>query len=181
MPTFGRHARAAALAAGGALLLAGAVAYASKAPRRCSAPEYRQFDFFVGDWDTYDVTDSTTVVARNHVTPMLDGCAVREVYDQTDGMRGESFSTYDAARRSWHQSWVTNHGTMLLLDGGLVDGRMALTATDRGVDGTTSLLRGVWWTRGNTVRERAERSKDGGATWSPVFDIVFRPHGAREH
>ena len=181
MTMFRRQARAAAMAACGALLLTGVVAYASKAPGACSAPEYRQFDFFVGDWDTYDVTDSSTIVARNHVRPMLDGCAVREVYDQSDGMRGESFSTYDAARTSWHQSWVTNHGTMLLLDGGLVDGRMALTATDRAADGSTSLVRGVWWTRGNTVRERAERSKDGGATWSPVFDIVFRPHGERGH
>lgn len=161
------------------LLLTGAAASGSAAPRACSAPEYRQFDFFAGDWDSYDVTDSTTIVARNHVTPMLDGCAIREVYEQTDGLRGESFSTYDASRHRWHQSWVTNHGTMLLLDGGLVHGRMVLTATDRAADGTTSLLRGIWWTRGKTVRERAERSKDGGATWAPVFDIIFRPHAAR--
>jgi len=161
------------------LLAAGAAAPPLRAPRACSAPEYRQFDFFAGDWDSYDVSDSATIVARNHVTPMLDGCALREVYEQTDGLRGESFSTYDESRHRWHQSWVTNHGTMLLLDGGLVDGRMVLTATERAADGTTSLLRGTWWTSGKTVRERAERSKDGGATWAPVFDIVFKPHAAR--
>jgi hypothetical protein len=26
------------------------------------------------------------------------------------------------------------------------------------------------------VRETATRSKDGGKTWEPLFDIVFRPH-----
>ncbi|MFL5576243.1 MAG: hypothetical protein ACJ79S_09790 [Gemmatimonadaceae bacterium] len=152
------------------------------APRACSAAAYRQFDFFAGDWDTYDVAEPTKVVARNRVTPMVGGCALREVYEQADGLVGESFSTYDAGRRVWHQSWVTNRGELLLLDGGWADGRMTFTATDHAPDGSASLLRVAWWPEGATVRERAERSRDGGATWSPVFDIGFRPHrsvGAR--
>ena len=107
---------------------------------------------------------------------MVDGCALREVYEQLDGLRGESFSTYDAARRTWHQTWVTNKGALLLLDGRLFGDRMVLTATEHQSDGTTSLLRGIWWREGTTVRERAERSRDDGKTWAPVFDIVFRPH-----
>lgn len=174
-----RFAWPALVIAGIALLVTGAVAVAGKSPHVCAGAEYRQFDFFAGDWDTYDIADSTKIVARNHVTPMLDGCALREEYAQSDGLRGESFSAYDSSRRAWHQSWVTNHGALLLLDGGLVDGRMVLTATEHGEDGTSSLLRGLWWTKGNSVRERAERSKDGGATWAPVFDIVFRPHASR--
>jgi hypothetical protein len=27
------------------------------------------------------------------------------------------------------------------------------------------------------VRETAETSADGGTTWKPLFDLVFRPHG----
>ena len=145
----------------------------------CSGWEYRQFDFFAGDWDTYDVADSTKIIARNRVTPMLDGCALREVYEQKNGLRGESFSTYDAARRLWHQSWVTNRGTLLLLDGRLQRDRMVLTGTERQTDGSSSLLRGIWRAQGGTVRETAERSTDGGKTWTPVFDIVFRPHAGR--
>jgi hypothetical protein len=53
---------------------------------------------------------------------------------------------------------------------------MVLTGTERKPDGATSLLRGVWWSEGRNVREKAERSTDGGTTWAPVFDIVFRPH-----
>jgi hypothetical protein len=34
----------------------------------------------------------------------------------------------------------------------------------------------VWWSEGANVHEKAERSTDGGKTWTPVFDIVFRPH-----
>ena len=172
-----RFARPALALAGIALFAFGAAAFAARAPGRCAAPEYHQFDFFEGDWDTYNVTDSTKIVARNRVTPMLDGCAVREEYSQNDGMRGESFSVYDASRRAWHQSWVTNRGTLLLLDGGLVNGRMEFTAAQRAADGSSSLVRVAWWTKGKTVRERAEESKDAGATWTPMFDIVFRAHG----
>jgi len=146
----------------------------------CSSPSYRQFDFFAGDWDTYDVDAPTRIVARNHVTPMVDGCALREVYEQGGGLRGESFSTYDVTRHVWHQSWVTNRGTLLLLEGGLRGDSMVLTATETRTDRSTSLLRGTWWREGGAVRERAQRSLDGGTTWTPVFDIVFRPHRATQ-
>jgi hypothetical protein len=150
----------------------------TRGPEPCTAPEHRQFDFFAGDWDTYDVAAPAKLVARNKVDLILGGCVVHEVYRQTDGLVGESFSIYDASRGGWHQSWVTNHGALLLLDGGLEGDRMALTATEKGSDGTTWLLRGVWRREGTAVRETAERSADGGKSWTPVFDILFRPHGS---
>lgn len=148
------------------------------APQSCDGPEYHQFDFFQGDWDTYDFGVPDSVIARNTVTPMLGGCAVREVYVQGDGVQGESFSMFDASRHLWHQSWVTNHGSLLLLDGRLDAGRMVLTATEHDKKGGTSLLRGIWIPQHGSVRETAQRSKDGGKTWEPVFDIVFRLHKA---
>jgi hypothetical protein len=145
-------------------------------PPACGTSEFRQFDFFAGDWDTYEVADSTRTVARNQVTVILDGCVLREVYRQQDGLVGESFSLYDAARGKWHQSWVTNKGTLLLLEGGLEGDRMVLTGTEKAQDGTSSLLRGIWRRDGSGVRETAERSTDGGKTWKAVFDILFRKH-----
>jgi hypothetical protein len=163
-----------------AAVLAAAFVVARPAPPApCTAPEFRQFDFFAGDWDTYDVADPSKVVARNRVTPMLGGCALREVYEEPGGLHGESFSLYDASRGRWHQSWVTDRGSLLLLDGGLEGSRMVLTGAERLADGTASQLRGIWWVEGDAVRETAERSTDGGKTWRPVFDIVFRPHGQR--
>lgn len=161
------------------LLLLGTIAASARtpvAPRACALPERHQFDFFLGDWDTYDVDVPDKVVARNRVTAMVDGCGVREVYEQADGLRGESISAYDGVRRGWHQTWVTNRGTLLLLDGRLDGGRMVLTGTERTSGRDTALLRGTWWREGGAVRERADRSPDGGATWAPAFDIVVRPH-----
>jgi hypothetical protein len=159
----------------GILALLAAVQAGPAPSAACAGAEYRQFDFFAGDWDAYDAGPDT-LVARNRVTPMLDGCAIREVYEQKDGLTGESFSAYDASRKRWHQSWVTNRGQLLLLEGGMEAGHMVLTATEHAADGSASLLRGAWWKDGADVRERATRSRDGARTWAMVFDIRFRPH-----
>jgi hypothetical protein len=148
----------------------------SKPAAPCTGPEYRQFDFWIGDWDTYDVADTSKIVARNRITRILGGCVLREAYEQNDGLVGESYSLWDALRGVWHQSWVTNRGALLLLEGRLEGGRMVLTASQKTADGRASLLRGIWWAEGEDVRSTAERSRDGGKTWTPVFDIVFRPH-----
>ncbi|HEU5041669.1 MAG TPA: hypothetical protein VFT84_12640 [Gemmatimonadales bacterium] len=166
----------------GLSLLAATAAGAQSAgppPASCTAPEYRQFDFWLGDWDTYELPDTTTVVARLQVTAMLGGCALRENYAQADGLVGESYSLWDAGRRVWHQSWVTNRGALLLLDGEFRNGRMVLTAEERRPDGGRALLRGTWWSEGGNVRQKAARSTDGGTRWSPAWDILFRPHTPR--
>ncbi|HET9836134.1 MAG TPA: hypothetical protein VFP88_07330, partial [Rhodanobacteraceae bacterium] len=100
--------RAVALSLLALVPLAGAPAAVSAPKSACSAPEYRQFDFFAGDWDAYDVKSPGKPVARNHVEIILDGCVIHEDYRQSDGLHGESYSIYDAARGVWHQSWVTN-------------------------------------------------------------------------
>lgn len=142
----------------------------------CAAPAYRQFDFFSGDWDTYDADAPDKIVARNKVEVILGGCVVHEDYRQYDGHHGESYSLYVAKSRAWHQTWVTNRGELLLLNGGMHGVRMILTGTQLSKDGTPTLLRGIWYRQGTDVRETATRSSDGGRTWTPVFDIVFKPH-----
>jgi hypothetical protein len=148
----------------------------SKQSPACAGPQYRQFDFFAGDWDTYDADAPATIVARNEVDVILEGCVVHEDYRQNDGLHGESYSLYDSARGVWHQSWVTNRGELLLLDGGIQGDRMVFTGAQKAKDGKPSLLRGVWYRQGANVRETATRSTDGGKTWTPVFDIVFKAH-----
>src|SRR5262245_62755772 len=95
-----------------------ALAQQSLKPASCSAPEYRQFDFWLGDWDAFE-SNGSTPVARTRVESLLDGCVLREDYQGTEGMKGQSFTIYDASRRVWHQSWVTNRGKLLVIEGKL--------------------------------------------------------------
>ena len=146
---------------------------ASPAPASaCSAPEYRQFDFWLGDWDVCDAGD-TKPSMRIRIEKILDGCALRESYQDVDGMVGESLNVYDAGRKAWQQTWATNRGQVLLLDGHLEVGRMVFRATEQTPSGTV-LWRAAWIPQGAEVRETAETSSDGGKTWKPKFDIVFR-------
>jgi ketosteroid isomerase-like protein len=141
----------------------------------CSAPEYRQFDFWLGDWDAFDA-GKPAVVARTSVDRMLDGCALRENYEGSNGLKGQSFSLYDSSRRVWHQSWATNRGLLLVIEGRVEDGKMVLTGVDRAADGGERLVRGTWKPMNEGVRETAVTSADGGNSWQPWFDLVFRPH-----
>ena len=162
-----------------ALVAAALSAAARSTESRCAAAEYRQFDFWAGDWDAYDADDESgkaTPAARVHVDPILDGCALREDYRGVSGLVGQSLSTYDSVRRVWHQSWVTNRGQLLILEGELRDGKMTLSATEATAKGPV-LWKGVWIPRSDgSVRETAETSSDGGKTWKPAFDMVFRRH-----
>lgn len=140
----------------------------------CSAPEYRQFDFWLGDWDAFE-GDSATPAARVRVTSVLDGCVVHEDYQDTTGKKGRSFSIYDSSRRRWHQSWVTNRGQLLVIEGNFQNGEMVLTGTEI-ADGKRNLARGTWMAVKGGVREIGVKSADDGKTWQPWFDLVFKPH-----
>jgi len=145
-------------------------------PAPCGGPEYRQLDFWLGDWDTFEPDGSGPSQARNHVSSILGGCVVHERYEQTDGLTGESFSIYDASRKIWNQTWVTNRGTFLSIEGRFKDGALTLEGPMTDKQGKPVTIRGVWKTQGDGVRETATISKDGGKTWEPYFDILFRKH-----
>jgi hypothetical protein len=155
------------------VLLAGLNAAAAAS---CTAPEYRQFDFWIGDWNVFDFGNLTTMVARVRVDRILDGCVLREDYRGSDGKKGQSFSIFDESTKVWRQSWVTNRGQWLQLEGELQAGEMILRAVDRSADGREELIRGVWRPDRGGVRETAVTSTDGGKTWKPWFDLWFRPH-----
>lgn len=146
-------------------------------PADCSAPEYHQLDFWIGDWDAYDVGAPNTPVARAHVDRLLDGCVLKENYQGVTGGEGQSFSIYDATRKLWHQSWVTNRGKLLVIEGQFQNGEMVLSGTDY-FTSTHPIIRGTWKPdpQAGGVRETAVTSTDGGATWQPLFDLIFRPH-----
>jgi hypothetical protein len=142
----------------------------------CSASEYRQFDFWLGDWDTFDSATGKPD-ARVRVTSILNGCVLHEDYQAVDGHKGESFTIYDATRKLWHQTWVTDHGRLLEIEGHFQSGAMTLSGSDLTPTGEHRQIRGTWKRLPDgAVQETAFSSADDGKTWLPWFDLVFRPH-----
>jgi hypothetical protein len=144
---------------------------------KCPAAEYRQFDFWLGDWDTFEVVgDTAPSIARAHVDPIAAGCAVHELYEQTDGLIGDSILSFDVVRKVWQQTWVTNGGSLMVLSGAFKDGAVTLEGEYHSGNGKSVLQRITWKTEGAGVRESAVSSKDGGKTWEPAFDVLFKKH-----
>ena len=137
----------------------------------CDAPEYRQFDFWVGDW-TVSKPDGT-VVGENRITREYGGCVLHERYTTPRGYSGESLNTWDADRQVWHQTWVDSSGTLLLIEGGLVGPAMVMQGP--GIDEGRAVRHRIIWTPNadGSVRQLWETTgADGG--WKIVFDGVYR-------
>jgi hypothetical protein len=160
---------------GAATQALGTSAPANPAPG-CSVPEYRQLDFWLGDWDTFDPGDSNTSIARAHVDLIAAGCAVHELYEQTDGLIGDSILSFDPVRKLWQQTWVTNRGALMVITGRFKDGVLSLEGEMHLSNGKSPLQRITWKAEGSGVRESSVISKDGGKTWEPAFDVLFQKH-----
>src|SRR5947209_19860516 len=96
---------------------------APAAAPKCAAPEYRQFDFWVGDWDTFEADHSAPgSIARAHVDHIAGSCAIHELYEQVDGLIGDSILSYDPIKKVWQQTWVNNFGGIMQITGAFKDG-----------------------------------------------------------
>lgn len=141
-------------------------------PKACATPEFRQFDFWLGDWNVVDPKGS--VAGTNLITLEMDGCVLHEHWTGSKGGHGESFNIYDGATKRRHQTWVDGFGTLLLLDGGLVDGRMVLSGPGQGPKGEPITNRIAWEKLADSrVRQTWDVSSDGGKTWTNSFDGYY--------
>jgi len=138
----------------------------------CVASEYRQFDFWLGDWNVY--TPDGKLAGVNRISSEYGGCVLHERYAGTGGSGGESLNTYDSGRRVWHQTWVDGAGTLLLIEGGLRASSMVLEGDTVGADGRITTHR-ITWTPSDdgSVRQHWE-STDGTGQWRTVFDGTYR-------
>lgn len=103
----------------------------SQASRRpdCSAPEHRQFDFWVGDWN---VTSGGQQGGTNDITLILGKCVIQEHWVGAKGLTGQSYNFYDREDGQWHQLWVDDAGSALDLAGHFSGGKMILAGTKGG-------------------------------------------------
>lgn len=150
---------------------------AAAAPLPCAAPEHRQFDFWVGEWDVFPTTGGDKV-AQSRIERLHDGCVIREQWMPTGKGGGSSLNNYDPQARRWRQTWVDSSNARVDFAGGLDREAMVLTGFWKGVngpgrDGTVRMR----YTReaGDAVRQLGEVSTDGGKSWSPSFDFTYRP------
>jgi hypothetical protein len=146
--------------------LAGAAPGQTPSPERsCTDAAFRQFDFWLGEWDVYGPAGQKA--GHNVITPVEGGCAIAEHWTSARGGTGTSLNFYDRVDRKWHQAWMDSDGDALRLTGGFADGHMRLRSDS--IDGT---INRITWTPApdGTVKQYWDASSDGGRTWKTAFD-----------
>jgi hypothetical protein len=138
----------------------------------CSAPAYRQFDFWAGSWVVTNPAGKQ--VGTNHIVKILGGCALQEHWAGSGRSRGTSLNVYDARRHVWHQTWVDNSGGLLVIEGGLKDGSMVMSGKSISRMGKAVLNRITWTPRDKDhVRQLWQVSTDNGKHWKTIFDGLY--------
>ena len=67
-------------------------------------PEFRRFDFWIGDWDVQQTgAPRAPVGAASRVERILDGCVLLENWTPPGGPDGKSFNIYNTSTRQWEQ------------------------------------------------------------------------------
>jgi tetratricopeptide (TPR) repeat protein len=148
------------------------LALADKLTRPCSfAPEYKQFDFWVGEWN---VQNRGQQAGTNSVQRILDGCVLLENWTSASGSTGKSFNFYDASTGKWQQTWVDSTGNVLNLNGEYKANALRFTGETRSRTGTRTMHHLTFFNLGpDRVRQLWEQSTDDGKTWNVVWDGTY--------
>ena len=145
---------------------------ARKSSQPCAAsPEFRQFDFWIGEWD---VQSNGQPAGKSSVQLILGECVIFENWTGIMGMNGKSFNIYDATRNKWRQTWVDDRGGITEFTGEHKDNKMEYLAEKIGADGGKTLRRMTLFNLGpDRVRQFGEQSVDSGKTWNTQYDFIY--------
>ena len=146
----------------------------------CSKPEYRQFDFWLGEWEVFGKNGQKAGDSR--ISMILDSCTILEEWTSasiTSGLRfaGKSFNTYNASSRQWQQTWVDNTGgTTEYLSGKFENQQIVFRTNPFPFSKDTMALRKLTFSNlgPDKVRQLGEISKDNGLTWVTEYDLEYR-------
>lgn len=135
-----------------------------------ASPSFREFDFWIGEWDAKNAQGVT--VGSSSIQLILGQCVIFENWS-TPVSSGKSFNIFDTTDKKWHQTWVSDKGTLTHYIGGLVDGKMVLDS-EAMLNGKKTINRMTFskLTDGN-VRQHGEASTDEGRSWTTTFDFTY--------
>ena len=149
----------------------------------CDAPQHRQFDFWLGEWDVVapeGAPEPGKLLGRNRITRSLSGCGIEEHWTGASGVEGKSLNGWDPARKAWRQFWIGSDGVVLELEGALQGKAMVMTGELPAAAGGMQQQR-VTWTplEDGGVMQLWEASDDAGKTWTPSFHGRYRRSGTK--
>ena len=140
-------------------------------PAACESAAHRACDFWVGEWQVHAANGK--LAGSNSITREYGGCVVHEHYTTERGYAGESLNVYDATRKRWHQTWVDSSGMLLLLEGGIRDGKMVLEGNTVAAGGKSTRHRISWTPNADGSVRQWWQSTDDKGRWTTAFDGTY--------
>jgi len=135
------------------------------------APEYSQFDFWVGEWD---VESQGQPVGTSSIQKVADGCLILENWTDRAGGSGKSLNYFDPATGKWYQKWVGSGGDILEVAGVYKDRALRYEGEKISREGRKSLERLTFFDMGpDQVRQFREQSTDDGKSWRVLYDFMY--------
>ncbi len=152
------------------------------APQPCQDAEYRQLDFWVGEWDlSWTQADGSEGKGSNSITRSPYGdCVITENFDgsPTLSFKGMSVSTYFKPAGMWRQAWVDDQGGFFSLHGGPQDDGRFVLNLDR-VNEAAPHLRMVWEDiSDDSLVWRWQGKADAEADWADRWVINYKRKGS---
>lgn len=143
-------------------------------------PVYRQFDFWIGDWEAYNTNGKKA--GDSKIQLILDSCIILENWTSANKFKGlvysgKSFNTFNSVTNQWQQTWVDNvGGTTEYLEGHYDDNKMVFKTKPFSFKKDTMAVRRLtFFNLGpDKVRQFGEISKDGEKTWAAEYDLEYR-------
>ena len=152
--------------------VAAAVAQPAAAAARCAGPEWRQLDFWVGDW-VAEWDGSQKGTTRDE----FGDCVIYERFTADDGsLKGMSVSTWRPVTRQWRQTWVDDGGGHFNLVGGPVTGQPHIfELVNELPTPQPNTLRMIWQdVRPDSFTWRWQAQKPGATEWTDQWVIRYR-------
>jgi hypothetical protein len=150
------------------------------AQKPCSRPEFRQFDFWVGNWEAFDPKGNKA--GDSKISIILDSCVILEEWTSAGTQQGliysgKSFNSYNDATKQWQQTWTDNTGnTTEFLRGEGSNGKIVFYADKVTGSKGEIFMRRLTFTKlsDDKIRQFGERSDDSGKTWTTEYDLEYR-------
>lgn len=158
------------------MLISGLSAFSQSGSNLCACctDEYKQFDFWIGDWVVYT---NAEMIGFNKITKIEADCILRENWKSVvSSHTGSSYNFYDRNDKKWRHIWIGSDGLTMEVKGEYKDRKMIMTGDEyRDEKGNRTINKVTWYANTDgTVRQVWEQSKDGGQAYTIQFDGIYR-------
>jgi tetratricopeptide (TPR) repeat protein len=136
--------------------------------------EYREFDFWLGEWDVV-TSNGHNPAGASSIQLLLDQCVLLENWTGGSGGTGKSFNHFDTRTRKWIQDWVDSQSNSVHFEGAMEkDGVMHYYAEDLDAQGKPVKRHLQFFNLDKDhVRQFSQQSSDGGKTWQTEYDFLY--------